>query len=483
MTESLTAGGGEMLGPLLFLRGMEEGRLALAAVAMCHGNGDGPDPLLEAGDEAHAPRLLARLAGRRVLGYRFTLPAVADTGYRLGGIDYPVRGDVGGDLRIAYVSCNGQEEGDRDRPAEERNRLWARLCEEHRARPFHVMLQGGDQLYADEVVDEHPLSDAWSHDGDWRSEIDADALAQVREVVRAAYLAHYEAALRQPETAWIMARVPSVAMWDDHDIVDGWGSLPAAQLDAPVGRVVFEAAREAFLLFQTGTAPGEAPETAPDPTGANLGLHVALPGVDILAPDLRSERRPDRVMGEAGWEGFGAMLDRAEGGRVLVMSSVPALGPRLSLVERFLNLVPHAQKYEDDLRDQWQSRAHRAEWRRFLERLAAVHEGGRPVTLVSGEIHLATHGTMEASPGPVHQLVASGISHPAPPRAYAACLGALASFGEAPLPDRPIRLHPLPGQRRIYAAERNYLVIERRGGAWQAEWELEESGRTPPLPL
>jgi hypothetical protein len=34
-----------------------------------------------------------------------------------------------------------------------------------------------------------------------------------------------------------------------------------------------------------------------------------------------------------------------------------------------------------------------------------------------------------------------------------------------------------------YIADRNYLVITRREGRWSAEWELEETGRTPALAL
>src|SRR3546814_18053137 len=111
---------------------------------------------------------------------------------------------------------------------------------------------------------------------------------------------------------------------------------------------------------------------------------------------------------------------------------------------------------EDDLRDQWQSRSHRAEWRRLLELLIEVHtRGATPVTVLSGEIHLATRGTLETAAGPLHQLVASGITHPAPPRAYAAALGLLAQFGSSPLPAPPIRLHPLPGRS---ALDRNSVV-------------------------
>ena len=77
------------------------------------------------------------------------------------------------------------------------------------------------------------------------------------------------------------------------------------------------------------------------------------------------------------------------------MSSVPVLGPRLSWIEKLLDVLPGVQKYEDDMLDQWQSRAHRAEWQRMLEALQ-LHaiEGRNPVTVLSGEIHLATRGEM-----------------------------------------------------------------------------------------
>src|SRR3546814_8533222 len=88
-----------------------------------------------------------------------------------------------------------------------------------------------------------------------------------------------------------------------------------------------------------------------------------------------------------------------------------------------MSVTPRMEKYEDDLRDQWQSHAHREEWRRFLRLLIETHtRDTTPVTVLSGEIHLATRGTMDTPEGPLHQLVASGISHPAPPTAYARAL-------------------------------------------------------------
>lgn len=469
------------VGPVLYMRGYGGDRLQLAALIVRPAARGVPE-LMADGEAVGGTTLLERY-GLVAARYDFDLPASSAASYRLDGERYAVNADFSGDLRIAYVSCNGQEHRDRQRALAERNVLWERLEAQHGTRPFHLLLHGGDQLYADEIVRLHPAVKAWARAHGHGRDAAVDP-ASVHEVLGRALFQRYLELLGQPAFASVLARVPSLAMWDDHDICDGWGSLPEAQLDSTIGRALFAVAREHFLLFQLGARPDELPEICRDHSGRSLGWHLELPRLHVVAPDLRSERRPDRVMGEVGW----AMLEEAwaavQGGRVVVLSSVPALGPRLSWLEAVMHLLPAMQKYEDDLRDQWQSRAHRDEWRTFLKHLLMLHERDDiSVTVLSGEIHLATRGTLASLHGPLHQLVSSGIAHPPPPRSYALALGALASLGAAPLADHPIGLEPLPGRPTIYTAERNYLVLERLGDDWHAVWELEESGATPPLSL
>ena len=74
---------------------------------------------------------------------------------------------------------------------------------------------------------------------------------------------------------------------------------------------------------------------------ASSTFAVRFPGFSDVVPDLRAERRPHQVMSEAGWRHYERLLGDCEpGGHVFVMSSVPAMGPRLSLVEALLGLVP-----------------------------------------------------------------------------------------------------------------------------------------------
>lgn len=467
------------IGPVLILDDVRDRAMRVSALFIA-AHDDPPLPV-ETDDGTHPAEPLARFDAATVWRARFALPADRPSSYGWDGQTFEVASDLTGALRIAYVSCNGEEVGDLEREGSERNAMWSRLREEHRASPFALLLHGGDQIYADEATDGHPLS------ADWPDSVPAEpsreALADLRHYLREWFLARYARLYRAPEFAWIAARVPSLMQWDDHDICDGWGSLPRSRTGSAVGRTLFAAARESFLVFQQAAADGDLPRRFADPAGGHLGFSVDLPGLRILAPDLRGERTRNAIMGEGGWAMMQAEAARPVSGQTVLMSSVPLLGPRMSLLEAVMVAIPRMQKYEDDLRDQWQSRAHREEWRRMLRLVCDMASvDGHDVVALSGEIHLATRAVMDLGEGrELHQLVASGIAHRPPPRAWARALGALAWLGEDPLPRHPIRAERLPGQRARYVAERNYLVLEREAGAWHARWDLEVSGMTEPL--
>ena len=432
-------------GPILFLDDIGASGAQLSALFIATGRAR-PEPVKTV-DGVHAAERLADYDHATVWRARFHLPADRPSSYQWSGESYDVAGDLLGDMRIAYVSCNGEEIGDLEREGSERNAMWARLREDHRSAPFSLLLHGGDQVYADQVTEGHPLSE------DWPEHIPKDPsradLADLRHHLRERFLERYTGLYRAPEFAWIAARVPSLMQWDDHDICDGWGSLPRSKTYSPVGQTLFEVARESFLTFQHAAADGE---LAVSETQTLVYLAEAAAPVQ---------------------------------GHTFLMSSVPLLGPRLSLLEALMVAVPKMQKYEDDLRDQWQSRAHRAEWCDMLRLVRDMAlADGHDVAVLSGEIHLATRATMKLRTDRwLHQLVASGIAHRAPPKAWARFLGALAQLGESPLRGNPIRIRRIPGQASRYIAERNYLLLERHSDSWRARWVLEQSGTTPPLTL
>ncbi len=469
------------IGPILFVDDVEERTLRLSAIFIT-AKGDGPPPVELDHGEAR-PVVLAEYDQATVWRARFGLPADRASSYVWNGETFEVASDLTGNLRLAYVSCNGEEVGDMEREGSERNAMWERLRDQHRRQPFALLLHGGDQVYADEVTRGHDLSD------DWPDSIPRDpsraALADLRHHLREGFFARYAALYAAPELAWLAARVPSLMQWDDHDICDGWGSLRRSRTYSPVGQTLFSVARESFLIFQQATTDGDLPARFANQRGQHLGWSVHAPGLRILAPDLRSERTRREIIGPGGWAMMDAKAQRDVQGHTILMSSVPLLGPRLSLLEALMVVIPRMQKYEDDLRDQWQSRAHRDEWHRMLRLVRDIaRREGHDLTTISGEIHLATRAVMDLGKGRnLHQLVASGIAHRAPPRGWAKLLGALAWLGEHPLPGHPIRIEPLPGHTMRYRAERNYLLLERVSSEWSARWDLEESGLTERVAL
>ncbi|MCC1493747.1 alkaline phosphatase D family protein [Cognatishimia sp. F0-27] len=463
-----------ILGPCLFLDGAENGRLLLSAIVVAPAQTHLPD--LEANGLRAPFTRLAEIEHEAVFRARFAVPDDRPSTYRALGETFPVASAVAEDLRLAFVSCDGEEHGDLFRETAERNAMWARLVEDHRGAPFSLLLHGGDQIYADEVTKGHALTEGWP-----KSVPDTpapEALEDLAEHLRRGFFERYTQHLRCPAFSWLAARIPSLAQWDDHDICDGWGSLPEKATRSAVGQTLFSVAREMALLFQHGTTDDDLPPKFVDRTGGHLGWVVDLPDLRLVGPDLRSERTRHQIMGQGGWTMMDSLREREPVARTMLLSSVPLLGPRLSLLETIMVAIPGMMKYEDDLRDQWQSRAHRTEWRRILGLLVDLAaQTGTDVTAVSGEIHLATRAEMALDDGRVlHQLVASGITHRAPPRAWALFLGLLSFWHEGPLPGRPIRIHRIPGQSAAYVADRNRLGLERRGGAWRAQWDFETTG-------
>ncbi|SLN24217.1 PhoD-like phosphatase [Roseivivax jejudonensis] len=461
-----------IFGPILFLRAVHDAHVDLAALS-CRPTGE-PAGTLETDTGVAPARALMDVGGFTLWRHDFTLPTGGRPGYRFDGARHVVATDYG-DVRLGFVSCNGEEHGDLDRAPDERNVMWRRLAEAHAASPYHVLLHGGDQVYADEATLGHRLSEGWPDAVP--DAADPAAMEDLARHLRERFFERYAATYAAPGFGPLAAEVPSLMMWDDHDICDGWGSLGAVE-ETAVGQTLFAAAREAFLLYQHAAVAADVPALFLDPSGRSLGWRRDLPGVSIVAPDLRSERTRTRVMGPEGWAAFErACSDPAE--RVVIVSSVPLLGPRLSLIERAMRLTRRMERYEDDLRDQWQSYAHRGEWTRMLRAVLDLEAAGHRVVALSGEIHLAMRAELRADATPMHQLVASGITHRAPPKLWALALGTLARLGEAPIPDHPIRIRPLPGQRYNYTAERNYLTLARAGAEWRAAWSLEDSGDTP----
>ena len=472
-----------LLGPVLFFRGEQGDRWRLSALFVIDGDTEPDDLRVDGVGLAVPPRHVAAWRGRHLWRFDFAVPrgtTDGDAGYGFEDAEQrwrvavPARGNT---PRLAYTACNGTEDehGSRRRGTAHRNALWSDLATQHGKTPFHVLLQGGDQLYADTVWRDCPSLAAW-HRRRAPGRYAKPFTAIMAEEAMSYYFDRYIALWSQPEIAGVLARVPSVMMWDDHDIFDGWGSLAEEAQHSAVMRGVAMVAKRAFVLFQLAGTPESLPECVWGGEHGSFAQGFRVGDLGLFVPDLRSDRTPTRVLSERTWEALPEWLERFQGCRhLLFLSSVPLLYTDTGWVERWANRLPGAGNLRDDLRDQWRSTAHVEEWRRLLELLSSFSlRSGCRITALSGEVHVGARAVLHGNGVEMWQLVSSGVVHPPPGRLMGAMLERLAAQRDAPFPGWSLEMPPFTETGRRLIRARNWLSLHLdRKNQLHAQWHAE----------
>ncbi|XP_070538322.1 uncharacterized protein [Ptychodera flava] len=357
--------------------------------------------------------------------------------------------------RILFGSCSGLITQRQIRKERNSNIMWVHMRQEHAENPFHLLILGGDQVYADPVFEK--LKEERKRDND---DIDTTGL---REEARAKYFELYISRWRQPEQAFVLSRVPSFMMWDDHEIFDGWGSHPEV---TPFMKEMYNAARENFIIFQLRGLRKE-PTMA---MGKNIGRHsvqwihppmdgerdpridpgpfsyvVTFGEVCFVILDNRSERTINQIMSMQSIQEFVSTLDALRGFKHLfVVVGVPPIFMNLTSVLGIISKSPIRllRSAEDDIRDHWSSEKHVSERNAFCKSLLDFcNKTGTRVTVLSGDVHVGTWGRLESNTGLNIDLVTSSaiVNKPAPfiklvLRRFAECeVFSLPEFGQVTL--------------------------------------------------
>lgn len=448
--------------------------------------------------------------------YKIPLKTVAQNiDYQLNGVAYALQVPAINQVpSVAYASCNGFSDPKLMKQVTNKNALWSRMFSLHqgldtirgsRFGPWHLLLLGGDQVYSDSMWQEVPELRAWVN-LDWPQRktrvFNQTMRSQVEKFFESLYLTRWA----QPEVNSVLANVPSIMMWDDHDIFDGWGSYPYEQHNCPVYQGIFEVATYYFRLFQQQSVGVLAPATLPNQPVFNQAY--SLGDLGILVLDMRSERQPhtpkdaptdkyvpDQVMSETSWNAVYKWLDQTQPQHqfkhLLVMSSIPVVHPSFGLLEKMLGFLPGQQELEDDLRDHWTSPPHLQERLRLVHRLLKFSaEKECRVTILSGDVHVAAVGVIESDRNDVplnarviNQLTSSGIVHPPPPAMARYFLEQACKNIETI--DRGITaaMYEFPATIRRLIGARNFLTLEpdsqsRLWANWWVENERDPTTKT-----
>lgn len=553
-----------LLGPVLSFRGIGKGDAwRVTALIGLKAGAQIPEFQVD-GKTCPAPKELLLTRGERYLRYDISCKVFKDERTVSYGIPDGLTWSMtvpGKDFspRMAYVSCNGfsdpavmrkiirtsdavwedllysHDRKLRRKPGEgevkllDKEQLWhEKRIHDKGLQRFHLMLMGGDQIYFDSIWEDIKALRQWVG-LPRQAQLDFKVSKPLEREIEAYYFGLYKQRWlpieRQPwssataalDAGAAMASMPTIMVWDDHDIFDGWGSYSCEMQNCELFQTLFRHARRSFWVFQMQHALEDLPEledttpagfTRQDPllkpipwskVLANDSLALPMldnqPGftsaysigpVSIVAADLRTERSRTQVIGSDTWQQIKEWTGNLKPGgagpqpkigcqHLLFMSSVPVVHPKLPLAELFLDKFGQdhvTDSNADDLKDHWSHDDHEGERKRLLEVLSSFARDKKiRVSLVSGDVHVAAWGTAYRKDLPasetwsqMHQFTSSAVVHPSlmgvTERLFLAWLNSNAKKPQNIDVQYVAEVMTFPGHDTHVMAARNWLALE-----------------------
>ncbi|EGX90482.1 transcription factor btf3, putative [Cordyceps militaris CM01] len=496
-------------GPLLNYCHMQDGHWEGSVLIVLNGGGkkQGPVPVLslqragargQAGAEA-AGAPVKQISGFRLYSdprntfWRFDItvpmePTEVQYAYEFPGLRFsnPEKPQVnrfsvpaaGESMRLMFHSCNGFSVGT-DEEAFSGTPLWKDVLRKHEAAPFHVMLGGGDQIYNDGIRVSGPLR-PWTDISNPKKRRDFPFSEQLRAECDDYYLKNYLRWYNTAPFAIANGQIPQVNIWDDHDIIDGFGSYVNDFMTCDVFRGIGGTAHKYYMIFQHHLAPpvstytsGKTPTVrmGADPAqqvdtfvaeqnpgsqyiiGAKPGPYVAERSFNMYARlgarmamlgiDARTERTRHQVNYPETYKLlYQRLRDELQAAasseqpidHLILLLGIPIAYPFLS--RRFgiggglFNHFDGSVDLLDDLDDHYTAKTHKAERRELIESMQKIAaEYNVRVTILGGDVHLAALGRFYSNPKlkiPVEEdsrymanIVSSAIVNKPPPQAVA----------------------------------------------------------------
>ncbi|MFK5938000.1 MAG: alkaline phosphatase D family protein [Sulfurimonas sp.] len=320
--------------------------------------------------------------------------------------------------KFAYTSCNGFSNEGLKESSSNPYYLWSEMVQIHEKTPFSALLMGGDQLYADSIWGDVKKLSEWSN-LPREEKIKKKVTKEMERQIDKFYARLYQDRWSTPDMSLMLASIPSVMMWDDHDIFDGWGSYPKDIQECDVYQCIFKYAKKYFELYQMRTRKNS---NLLNTESSHYALSLSFRGYQIIAIDNRSERTLEQIMSATQWKDFLHHLDVIDDKRdVLLMSGVPVVYRDFSFTEGIYDYTSWEEELTDDLKDHWRAKEHQGERLKLIMNLlnSAKKRVHRRTVILSGDVHVGSLGIINDTrsadiPLKIHQVVSSGIVHPPP---------------------------------------------------------------------
>lgn len=344
-------------------------------------------------------------------------------------------------MNIMSFSCNGFSLGTDTKDF--KGSLWLDVIKKHNKPNFHyhVMIGGGDQIYADSIKNiSHDFQEWLKHKHLHSTE---KLTKEMKDSFDNYYLNRYISwfgkgywygsvgRTLQSIFPIALATIPQINIYDDHDIIDGFGSYQDITMRQEIFQGVGQHAFKYYMLFQhhtlynenidnepswiLGNKPGPYITEKSKSIFARLGNSIAFLGLDC-----RTERTKHSIVSSDTYNKTfnrleNEILNSIKWGKpikhLLVLLGVPICYPRMVFIERIMDspfvvpilylarkgIIAHGLVNEfdgqvellDDLNDHWCAHLHKRERNNLMDRIQRFGEKYNVrITILSGDVHL-----------------------------------------------------------------------------------------------
>lgn len=284
-----------------------------------------------------------------------------------------------------------------------------------------AILGTGDQIYTDAgygtvEFKDHPLS-AWAHRC-----ADPYPLFGIDK-----YESHLNKCYKHFNSfdcfSNIFSKLPSLSVWDDHEIRDGWGSHgDEYKTNGEISdslKPYYNLSRKAYIDHQLATGPKEIDGLS---SIANKSLEqiTSINGIDVFAFDLRSNRNSceNQVIDTTQMTTFKNWCTQlVDGKEAIIISSIP-LFYEANKVSLAITKGLYQGELRDDIIDSWGSKYNKKQRDDIIRELINLRKRNVKPIIISGDVHvggmISTYYYNEEtkeSETLCYEFIFSGLSH------------------------------------------------------------------------
>lgn len=334
--------------------------------------------------------------------------------------------------KIAFMSCNGDSSSNLDSTnIDRRYAMWSRFMEIQKDEyvKFNAMIMSGDQVYADTIWNVVPyFRENNLHRGTNKRFLnhkmtlaaESEFCDQLADFYENLYINSWSA---DSNLSKALATVPSIMMWDDHDIFDGYGSHNSKLQETQLFSNIFKVAKTYFELLQIRSSKNRALMNIE----LSYNSRFTFRTYDFVVLDNRSKRTQEKIMDSEQYEeiensfiveGIKKRRGALKGHNVLCFVIPVPIG-HLNYSKRAESLIKwlwrnrFRKSYNDDGIDHWDHKNHFKEHKKLLDMMMRIGRAQNPKYLlaISGDVHSAGAANIYRNENTINQYISSPMAH------------------------------------------------------------------------